>query len=61
MVCVSGVGWRVRTPTVWGLGMMTHLNVVDIMKENGRVFKSEKAFYLVSSELYFILFAVVVP
>lgn len=33
MVCVSGVGWRVGTPAVGGLGTLTHLNEGDIMEE----------------------------
>lgn len=38
---LSGVGWRVGTPAVGGLGTVTHLNVGDIMKENGRACKRE--------------------
>lgn len=31
------LGWRVGTLAVGGLGIVTHLNEADIMKENGRL------------------------
>lgn len=37
VVCLSGVGLRVGTPAVGGLGTVTHLNERDIMKGKGRV------------------------
>ncbi len=38
---MSGVGLRVGTLAVGGLGTVTHLNEGDIMKENGRVCERE--------------------
>lgn len=37
VVCLSGVGWRVGTSAVGGLGTLTHLNEGDIMEQDGRV------------------------
>ena len=50
VVPLSGVGLRVGTQAVGGLGTVTHLNERDIMKENGRVCERETISAVLSQE-----------